>query len=43
MMWQDGRTALMVASGFGRADVVSLLLDNGADADLQDNVSEPWF
>ena len=42
-MWQDGTTALMIASSRIHIDLVSLLLDNGADADLQDNVSETWF
>ena len=35
---QDGDTALMVASQYGRSDIAELLLDSGAKIDAQDNV-----
>ena len=35
---QDGRTALMKASGSGYTDVVQLLLSSGAKVDLQTEV-----
>ena len=36
---QNGFTALMVAIQGGRRDISELLMDCGADLDLQDNVS----
>ena len=36
---QDGRTPLMCASSTGRIDCVQVLLDRGAQATLQDEVS----
>ena len=36
---QNGRTALMEASGGGHLDVVRLLLAQGANMNLQDSVS----
>ena len=38
MFMQDGRTALMYASGEGEAGTVRVLLDRGAMVDLKDNV-----
>ena len=38
MFMQDGRTALMHASMFGKAGTVRVLLDHGAIVDLRDNV-----
>ena len=35
---QDGQTALMLASDSGHIVVVQLLLSNGAQVDMQDNV-----
>ena len=36
---QEGWTALMAAANNGRYDAVHLLLENGANLDMQDNVS----
>ena len=36
---QDGYTALMLASGYGHVECVNVLLDRGAQANLQDKVS----
>ena len=38
MFMQDGRTALMYASMFGKAGTVMVLVDRGAVVDLRDNV-----
>ena len=38
IIYQDGHTALMHASQDGHMEVVKLLLDHGANKDLQDNV-----
>ena len=35
IVYQGGRTALMKASEEGRKEVVELLLDHGADRDIQ--------
>ncbi len=37
---QDGKTALMMAAGYGYADMVRALLDRGADAYLKTNGGE---
>lgn len=39
MLYQCGKTALMLASENGHADVVDVLLNNGAQVDLQSQVS----
>ena len=39
IVYQYGYTALMVASRNGHKEVVKLLLDHGADINMQDNVS----
>jgi ankyrin repeat protein len=39
MTYQQGRTAIMEASLHGYAEVVTLLLTNGADVNIADNVS----
>ena len=39
---QAGDSALMIAVGKGRTDVVSLLLEAGASTDLQNKVKGPW-
>ena len=36
---QDGRTSLMVASGGGRVECIKMLLEGGAQANQQNNVS----
>ena len=36
---QDGETALMKASEAGHIECVQVLLDKGADVNMQDNVS----
>ena len=36
---QEGFTALLRACANGKVDVVRVLLDQGAEADIQDNVS----
>ena len=41
LLAQGGSTALMIAAWNGRAEVVALLVERGADLDLQDNVSKP--
>lgn len=38
-MLQDGKTALMMASEHGRADVVDVLLKHHAQVNLQNDVS----
>ena len=38
---QDGHTALMEASSKGHVQCAQLLLDRGAQADIQDKVSTP--
>ena len=35
---QDGSTALWVASGFGRTDVVRVLITRGANVDIKNKV-----
>lgn len=40
LVLQNGDTALMVASGAGRTDIVQLILDHGAQVDLQNSVRE---
>jgi ankyrin repeat protein len=40
---QDGRTALIAASGEGHTSLVPLLLDAGADVNLADNVNQTSF
>ena len=35
---QNGSTALHVASGFGRTDIVNLLITRGATVDIKDKV-----
>ena len=37
LFWQLGSTPLMTAARMGHADVISLLMDNGARCDLADN------
>ena len=37
--FQDGYTALMVASGSGHMECVKVLLDSGAEVNMQDKVS----
>ena len=37
--FQDGRTALMRASGSGHMECVKVLLDRSADVNMQDKVS----
>ncbi|MDQ6700773.1 MAG: ankyrin repeat domain-containing protein, partial [Acidobacteriota bacterium] len=37
---QDGKTALMMAAGYGHADMVRVLLDRGADAHLKTRSGE---
>ena len=39
IVYQDGHTALMYASQNGHKEFVKLLLDHGADTNMQDNVS----
>ncbi len=38
MRWQEGGTALMLATEKGHTDCVRLLVDGGADTDVQDQV-----
>jgi len=37
----DGMTALMMAAGYGYADIVQVLLDHGADPNLEDSNGLP--
>ena len=37
---QDGYTVIMMAAGKGHGDIVHLLIDKGADLNMQDIVSE---
>ena len=39
LVLQDNRTALMFAAGNGSVEVVKILLDKGADVNIQDKVS----
>ena len=39
VMIQDGKTALRIAAGFGKTEVVVELVEAGADLNLQDSVS----
>ena len=39
LVFQDNRTALMFAAGNGSVEVVKILLDKGADVNIQDKVS----
>ena len=39
-LMQDGWTPLMMASYWGKGECVKVLLDRGAHANLQNNVSE---
>jgi len=39
IIYQEGYTALIKASRDGHKEVVELLLDHGADTNMQDNVS----
>jgi len=39
-IWKDGVTALIFASIKGHVDVVKVLLDEGADKEAKDNVSQ---
>ena len=41
MITQDGDTALMMAARDGRTEVVTLLLEAGANADLKNEVCFP--
>ena len=40
LLAQEGWTALIYAAGYGHTEVVSLLVERGADLDLQDGVSK---
>ena len=40
---QGGWTALMNASEKGHKDIAKLLMDKGADLNIQDNVSAPMY
>ena len=37
--FQSGKTALLVAAGNGRSDVVKILIDGGANLEAKNNVS----
>jgi hypothetical protein len=39
--YRNDLTALMWAAGYGKADTVRLLLENGADPNLKDNAAKP--
>ena len=39
LSFQDGETALMKASWWGRMECVTVLLDRGAEVNMQDKVS----
>ena len=43
VLTQDGQTALMLASQKGHLEVVTLLLEKGADIHAKDNVSLSIF
>jgi ankyrin repeat protein len=36
LLWQHGQTALMLAVSHGRLDMVRLLVESGADMNIQD-------
>lgn len=38
MSWAEGGTPLLVAAYFGRQEIISCLLEAGADADIADEV-----
>ncbi len=40
---QDGRTALMLASGSGHREIAQLLVDRGADVNTQEKVGNCTF
>ena len=43
VFFQDGSSALIIASQYGHAEVVDKLLQHGANMDLQNNVSAQYI
>jgi ankyrin repeat protein len=43
LLLQEGRTALMIAGREGHAAVIQLLVDAGADLNVEDKVSMPGY